>query len=81
MTSTPSLTAEQLTHALGEAVARCWGRLPHGAQHRLFEEAVRSRGEFIRPQLAVFLHGKHPRTSDPLLGKPRDTPEPDSLGG
>jgi hypothetical protein len=34
----------------------------------------------IRSPLAVFLHDKHSRTADPL-GKPRDMPEPDSLGG
>ena len=45
-----------------------------------FQEAVTSQGESIRPQLAVFLHDKHPRTSDPL-GKPREMMEPDSLGG
>jgi hypothetical protein len=28
----------------------------------------------------VFLHDKHSRTADPL-GKPREMPEPDSLGG
>ena len=31
-----------------------------------------------RPQLAVFLRNKHPRTLDPL-GKPREMTEPDSL--
>jgi hypothetical protein len=39
-----------------------------------------TRALSIRPQLAVFLHEKHPRTSDPL-GKPREMMEPDSLGG
>jgi hypothetical protein len=43
-------------------------------------QAVASQGEAIRPQLAVFLHDKHSRTADPL-GKPRDMPESDSLGG
>ena len=33
-----------------------------------------------RSQLAVFLHDKHTRTSDPL-GNPREMKEPDSLGG
>jgi hypothetical protein len=33
---------------------------------RLFKEAVASQGESIRSQLAVFLHDKHERTSDPL---------------
>jgi hypothetical protein len=49
-------------------------------QDRLFKEAVASRGETIRSQLAVFLHDKHERTSDPL-GDPREMKEPDSLGG
>ena len=75
-----SAMAEQLTRALGEAVVRAWSHLPQGVQNCLFEEAVTSQGESIRPQLAVFLHEKHPRTSDPL-GKPREMLEPDSLGG
>ena len=75
-----SVTAEQLTRALGEAVIRMWSNLPQDVQNHLFQEAVTSQGESIRPQLAVFLHDKHPRTLDPL-GKPREMPEPDSLGG
>ncbi len=76
----PSVAADQLTHALGEAVIRIWSNLPQDVQNHLFEEAVTARGESIRPQLAVFLHEKHPRTSGPF-GKPRETMEPDSLGG
>jgi len=72
--------ADQLTKALGEAVVRIWSNLPQGVQHHLFEEAIMSNGESIRSQLAVFLHDKHRRTSDPL-GKPREMIEPDSLGG
>jgi hypothetical protein len=75
-----SVTAEQLTRALGEAVVRTWSKLPQDVQNCLFQEAVTFQGESIRPQLAVFLHDKHPRTSDPL-GKPREMMEPDSLGG
>jgi hypothetical protein len=76
----PSVTADQLTRALGEAVIRIWSNLPQEVQNHLFQEAVTSQGESIRSQLAVFLHDKHPRTSDPL-GKPREMIEPDSLGG
>lgn len=72
--------ADQLTRALGEAVIRTWSNLPQEVQNHLFQEAVTSQGESIRPQLAVFLHDKHSRTSDPL-GKPREMTEPDSLGG
>ena len=75
----PSVAADQLTCALGEAVIRIWSNLPQDVQNHLFEEAVTARGESIRPQLAVFLHEKHPRTSGPF-GKPRETMEPDSLG-
>jgi hypothetical protein len=75
-----SAMAEQLTRALGEAIIRIWSNLPQDVQNRLFEEAVASQGESLRPQLAVFLHEKHSRTSDPL-GKPREMMEPDSLGG
>ena len=80
MNSIPSVTAEQLARALGEAVIRRWGGLPHAVQQQLFEEATKSHNESIRSQLAILLHNKHPRTSDPL-GNPRETKEPDSLGG
>jgi hypothetical protein len=75
-----SVTADQLTRALGDAVVRIWSNLPQDVQNHLFQEAVTSQGEAIGPQLAVFLHDKHPRTSDPL-GKPRKMTEPDSVGG
>ena len=79
---TPSVTADQLTRALGEAVIRIWSNLPQDVQLHLFQEAVTSQGESIRAQLAVFLRDrdKDPRTSDPL-GNPREMTEPDSLGG
>jgi hypothetical protein len=77
---TSSVITEQLTRALGEAVVRIWSNLPQEVQNHLFQEAVTSQGESIRSQLAVFLHDKHSRTAD-RLGKPREMPEPDSLGG
>jgi hypothetical protein len=80
MDSISGVVVDQLTHALGEAVIRTWSNLPQEVQNHLFQEAVTSQGESIRPQLAVFLHDKHSRTSDPL-GKPREMTEPDSLGG
>jgi hypothetical protein len=70
--------AEQLSRALGEAVVRIWGLLPPDVQHHLFEEAS-SHGADTRTQLALFLHGKHPRTCDSL--KASAVIEPDSLGG
>ena len=73
-------TSEQLSRALGEAVVRMWGHLPNALQSRLFEEAVTARDEGgLRPQLAVFLHEKHPRTA--AARKARAMLEPDSLGG
>src|SRR5262245_9812565 len=75
-----SVIVDQLTRALGEAVIRIWSNLPQEVQDHLFKEAVASQGDSIRSQLAVFLHGKHSRTSDPL-GDPREMKEPDSLGG
>jgi hypothetical protein len=75
-----SVIVDQLTRALGEAVIRIWSNLPQEVQDHLFKEAVASQGDSIRSQLAVFLHGKHSRTSDPL-GDPRELKEPDSLGG
>ena len=77
---TSSVITEQLRRALGEAVIRIWSNLPQDVQLHLFQEVVTSHGESIRAQLAVFLHDKHPRTSDPL-GNPREMMEPDSLGG
>ena len=76
----PSVTANQLTRALGEAVVRIWSNLPPAVQNHLFQEAVTSHSESMRLPLAVFLHDKHPRTSGPL-GNPREMTEPDSLGG
>jgi hypothetical protein len=66
------VTEEQLTRALGEAVVRTWSHLPKDVQNSLFQEAVTSQGESIRPQLAVFLHGKHPRTLGPVRQAARD---------
>jgi hypothetical protein len=77
---TSTVITDQLTRALGEAVIRIWSNLPQEVQDHLFKEAVASQGESIRSQLAVFLHDKHSRTADPL-DKPREMPEPDSLGG
>jgi hypothetical protein len=70
---------EQVYRALGQAVVHVWSNLPHDIQQHLFEAAVRSQGETMRPSIAVFLHEKHARTTDAL--KSRATPEPDSLGG
>ncbi len=52
--------------------------LPPDVQQHLFEEAS-SHGADTRTQLALFLHGKHPRTCDSL--KAHAVIEPDSLGG
>ena len=77
-----SIPYETLNHdfsrALGEAVVRLWALLPPDVQHHLFEEAASHRTE-KRSQLAVFLHGKHPRTHAAL--KAHAMIEPDSLGG
>jgi hypothetical protein len=74
-----SETSEQLSRALGEAVVRIWGRLPSNLQNQLFNEAVTSQDEKLRPRLAVYLHEKHPRTCAAV--KARAMLEPDSLGG
>jgi len=72
-------TSEHLSHALGETVVRIWGYLPHDVQCRIFEETLNSHQGRMRPQLAVFLHGRHPRTSG--ARQARAILEPDSLGG
>ena len=56
-------TVERLSGALGAAVLKVWGQLPHDFQHRIFEEAVVASGEGIRISLAQLLHAKHPRTT------------------
>ena len=71
--------SEQFYRALGEAVVRHWGRLPHDVQRFLFKQAVSSEGELLRPPLAVFLHGQHPRTCAAI--RECAITEPDSLGG
>jgi dsDNA-binding SOS-regulon protein len=72
-------TSEQLSRALGNAVVKMWGCLPADLQYRLFEAAVSSHDEELRPRLALYLHENHPRTSAAL--KARAMLEPDSLGG
>jgi hypothetical protein len=52
----------KLSCAVGQAVAQHWSRLPQQIQHELFEAAVKSEGEIIRQQLAVYLHGHHEHT-------------------
>jgi hypothetical protein len=73
------MPTDELTTALGEAVAAVWGKLPAELQQALFEAAIRSAGEGSREKLAVYLHEGHLRTppSDKLG---REVPEPDSLG-
>jgi hypothetical protein len=72
-------TVERLSEALGAAVLKVWGQLPHDFQHKIFEEAVISSGEAIRSNLAQLLHSRHPRTSAAISSQA--IPEPDSLGG
>ncbi|HKD28968.1 MAG TPA: hypothetical protein VKC66_24060 [Xanthobacteraceae bacterium] len=79
MDELPTETQEQVIGALGRAIVKLWSQLPHDIQQHLFEEAVRSEDKSVRQQVAVFLHHKHPRTSDSIKGSAMS--EPDSLGG
>jgi len=79
MDRVPFGNSDQLSRVLGEAIVRMWGRLPPDVQHQIFEEATCVLGERTRPQLAIFLHDKHPRTSASVAA--RAMIEPDSLGG
>jgi hypothetical protein len=79
MDAIPVDNRQQISRALGEAVLRLWGDLPPQIQQHLFEEAVTSQGETLRPRLALFLHANHPRTCATI--KARAMLEPDSLGG
>lgn len=72
------MNSENLTTALGRAVAAVWADLPAAVQHDLFESAIRLAGPDTRGPLASFLHRVHPRTTDTPV---RAVPEPDSLGG
>jgi hypothetical protein len=75
----PKDTSDELARALGEAVLKLWGDLPAGLQTRLFRAATTAQDVKLRPQLAIFLHDKHPRT---VAGKRSQAMiEPDSLGG
>ena len=58
------MTSDELMTALGQAAAKVWGQLPAYVQHDLFEAAVRSAGKGAREELAVFLHRRHPRTTE-----------------
>jgi predicted component of type VI protein secretion system len=71
--------SERLSRALGEAVVRIWSQLLQHVQCHLFEEAIIFQGEGTRPELAIFLHERHPRTSASIQA--RAMLEPDSLGG
>jgi hypothetical protein len=72
---TPESSAH-ISRTLGETIIRMWSRLPHDVQHDLFEETVKSLGESMRPQLAIFLHDKHARTTASITD--RATLKPDS---
>ena len=77
-TTTPE-DAAQISRTLADVITRMWSRLPHDVQHDLFEELVKSLGESMRSQAAVFLHLKHSRTSATITD--RATLKPDSFGG
>ena len=75
----PKNTSEQLNRALGDAVLKLWGELPTGLQNRLFREATTAQDVKFRPQLAILLLDKHPRTT--AAKRVQAIIEPDSLGG
>ena len=79
MNSLSRETSDLFSQALGDAVIRIWSHLPQDIQHKLFEEALTAEWAGMRSQLAVFLHGKHARTSTGVAA--RAMIEPDSLGG
>jgi len=78
MATSTHQSPDQFMMALGQAVVRIWSLLPAEVQQHLFEEAASHEAD-TRSRLAVFLHGKHPRTSASL--KTQAMIEPDSLGG
>ena len=50
--------------AVGAAALRIWADLPRDVQELLFE-GVTKANEALRQELAVYLHGHHPRTAHP----------------
>ena len=78
METVDAKTEEKIKRALGESAVRIWSYLPPDVQHDLFEEVVTELGETMRQPLAIFLHGRHIRTSE---FRRREMVEPDSLGG
>ena len=72
-------SSQLIARTLGEAIVRMWSRLPQDVQHDLFEETMNSLDGSMRSKLAIFLHGKHSRTSGSSAA--RSMVEPDSLGG
>ena len=77
--TSPSVAADQLTRALGEAVIRIWSDLPQRC--RIICSRARSRhaanpsGRSLRSSCMTSIRAVVP------LGNPRDMKEPDSLGG
>ena len=65
------MPTNELTTALGEAVAAVWGKLPDEVRQALFEAAIGSAGEGSREKPAIYLHGRHPRI--PPSDKPGET--------
>jgi hypothetical protein len=58
------MTQEDFAAQLGHAALRLWPDLPRDVQESLFEHAVPDDAA-MRHSLAVFLHGRHPRTAHP----------------
>ena len=63
------MPTDKLKTALGEAVAANWAGLPTEVQQALFEAAIGSAGEGSREKLAIYLHGRHPRTPQGEAGE------------
>ena len=71
------ITTDRISRLLGDAVVRMWAGLPHDLQSRLFNEVV-SKNEDMKPDLALLLHEKRPRTK---AGKQsRAIVEPEFIG-
>ena len=47
---------------LGKGCLDVWGHLPRDIQEMIFEAAVAEEDATVRPELAKFLHERHPRT-------------------
>jgi hypothetical protein len=63
--ASPLHDEDRFARLLGHAALKVWSDLPREAQERLFAAAVDDG--VIANSLAIFLHGRHPKTAHPPM--------------